>query len=142
MYETKRITRDNMPPEVHKRYIDDQMGEIPKSFSIESVVWDNQTLTQRRNDGRTWIEWLFDIRASAPLADFEEVPERATPFTSSLIKGVHWSKIIENLKAKLGEDSLPTIEKELALIILDLLKEGKEKNRDLHHARSHGLLAE
>ncbi|MDN3504197.1 MAG: hypothetical protein P0S95_01315 [Rhabdochlamydiaceae bacterium] len=141
MYDTKRITRDNMPPEVHKRYIDDQMGEIPATFATDSVIWDDQTLARRRNDGRTWLEWLFDIRPSEPLAEFEQIPERPTPFTSSLVKGIHWTDVINILIDKLEDENLSHLEREFATIILDLLKEGKEKNRDLHHARSHGLIA-
>lgn len=142
MAETKSITRDNMPAQVHDRYANDQKGKIPLAFAKESIHWDDEHFIERRSDGRTWIEELFGIEPSPSLGEFDPVEEKMGVFTTTLVKGIQWEEIKEHLKTKLKESALSAEEKEKALVILDLLEKCQGMNRDLHQVRLGRFLEE
>ena len=127
------ITNSTFPSTAHSRYAEDEKGKVPALFEANSVVWDNEE-SLSREDGRTWIEWLFDIWPPVKLAEFEPYNERSTPFTTTLVRNVNWENLEEKLKEMEGAN-ISSSDKEMALILLDLVQQSKPLDKDIKHTR-------
>lgn len=134
MAEAKSITRDNVPIQAHQRFAEARLGKIPDDMKLNSISWDENFPVENTEDGRGWIEWLFDVRFPQTIAEFVEVDERRYPFTTMLAKGIDWDRC-EELIHDLEERDLPQMAREEVLILLDLVKEARQKDRDLKHVR-------
>ena len=91
MPESNPITRSDMPHGAHQSYAKARNGQVPRDFVVNSVTWDDLPL-EDDEPGRSWIEWLFDIRPPVTTGEFDEYKESSRVFGTSLIRGINWEK--------------------------------------------------